>query len=81
MSEPLCINFQPIDGGRAACLIGRDPELDCCLSCAGYLADPTRQPCEVWSRVMGYHRPVEMWNRGKQREHRDRRSFLEPSEI
>ena len=24
-----------------------------------------RQPCEIWTRVMGYHRPVSSFNRGK----------------
>jgi len=37
-----------------------------------------RQPCEVWSRVMGYHRPVENFNPGKQPEHRERVCFKEP---
>ena len=37
-----------------------------------------RQPCEVWSRVMGYHRPLDSWNAGKQCEHRDRKQFKEP---
>ena len=36
-----------------------------------------RQRCEVWSRVMGYHRPVEQWNDGKQSEFKDRRMFSE----
>lgn len=36
-----------------------------------------RTRCEIWSRVMGYHRPVAAWNRGKQQEHRDRRLFVE----
>lgn len=36
-----------------------------------------RQACEVWSRVMGYHRPVSQWNLGKQSEHRDRVFFTE----
>ncbi|MGQ9815171.1 MAG: anaerobic ribonucleoside-triphosphate reductase [Candidatus Roseilinea sp.] len=36
-----------------------------------------RTQCEVWSRVMGYHRPVSYWNIGKQQEHRDRKHFLE----
>ena len=22
------------------------------------LSDEERQPCEIWTRVMGYHRPV-----------------------
>jgi len=30
------------------------------------------RPCEVYSRVVGYIRPVEQWNDGKQTEYRDR---------
>jgi len=41
------------------------------------LEDHERQPCEVWTRVMGYHRPVSQFNIGKQSEHRERRSFRE----
>ena len=41
------------------------------------LRDEERQPCEVWTRVMGYHRPVSSFNPGKQQEHRDRRPFEE----
>jgi hypothetical protein len=40
------------------------------------LLDSERQPCEVWSRAMGYHRPVSSWNIGKQQEHRDRKPFV-----
>ncbi|WP_444928024.1 anaerobic ribonucleoside-triphosphate reductase [Microbulbifer sp. TRSA002] len=40
------------------------------------LKDAERTPCEVWSRVMGYHRPVTFWNPGKQSEHRDRCFFV-----
>ncbi|WP_280549975.1 anaerobic ribonucleoside-triphosphate reductase [Halomonas sp. 11-S5] len=36
-----------------------------------------RQRCEVWTRVMGYHRPVSQFNHGKQAEHRERRHFSE----
>lgn len=36
-----------------------------------------RQPCEVWTRVMGYHRPVSQFNRGKRSEHRERTHFNE----
>ena len=39
--------------------------------------DEGRTRCEVWSRVMGYHRPVASWNAGKQSEHRDRKNFRE----
>ena len=41
------------------------------------LDDAERQPCEVWTRVMGYHRPVESLNIGKKAEHRQRRFFRE----
>ena len=43
------------------------------------LRDEERQPCEVWTRVMGYHRPVSSFNVGKQGEHRERRFFTEPA--
>ena len=41
------------------------------------LSDEERQPCEVWTRVMGYHRPVASFNVGKQGEHKERRFFAE----
>ena len=40
------------------------------------LSDEERQPCEVWTRVMGYHRPVASFNLGKQGEHEARRNFV-----
>jgi hypothetical protein len=39
-----------------------------------------RTRCEVWSRVMGYHRPVDSFNAGKQQEFRDRKFFLVPKQ-
>ena len=41
------------------------------------LRDDERQRCEVWTRVMGYHRPVASFNIGKKGEHRERRFFRE----
>lgn len=41
------------------------------------LTDAERQPCEVWTRVMGYHRPVSAFNAGKKGEHQERRFFQE----
>jgi hypothetical protein len=41
------------------------------------LRDEERQRCEVWTRVMGYHRPVASFNIGKKGEHRERRFFRE----
>ena len=34
-----------------------------------------RQPCEVYSRVVGYLRPVAQWNKGKQAEFTDRQEY------
>jgi ribonucleoside-triphosphate reductase len=33
--------------------------------------------CEVWTRVMGYHRPVSSFNKGKQGEFNERTFFQE----
>ena len=41
------------------------------------LTDEERTRCEVWTRVMGYHRPVTSFNKGKKSEHRERRFFVE----
>ncbi len=34
---------------------------------------PKRQKCEVYSRVVGYLRPVSQWNDGKQAEFNERK--------
>ena len=44
------------------------------------LRDEERTRCEVWTRVMGYHRPINSWNKGKQSEHRERCYFHEPED-
>jgi len=31
-------------------------------------------PCEVYSRVVGYFRPVSQWNTGKQQEFKERKT-------
>jgi len=33
------------------------------------------QPCEVYSRIVGYLRPVQQWNLGKQREFKERKEY------
>ncbi len=38
-------------------------------------------PVEVYSRVVGYFRPVNQWNKGKREEFYERKTFkLEPKE-
>ena len=39
------------------------------------LADVHGSPCEVFSRVVGYLRPVQNWNKGKKQEYFLRKKF------
>jgi ribonucleoside-triphosphate reductase len=57
-------------------------EHEYCPKCDEEIGDMTvnakegnRQRCEVYSRVVGYIRPVQQWNKGKQAEWKDRKSY------
>jgi anaerobic ribonucleoside-triphosphate reductase len=39
-----------------------------------------RVPCEVYSRIVGYLRPVQAWNHGKRQEFIDRKTFDVPQD-
>jgi len=56
-------------------LAGEHPTCDRCSA-----EHPDAEPvvCEVWTRVMGYHRPVSSFNIGKKGEHAERLMFREP---
>ena len=41
------------------------------------LKDEERTKCEIWTRVMGYHRPISSFNIGKQGEFAERKYFDE----
>ena len=41
------------------------------------LKNEERTRCEIWTRVMGYHRPVSAFNPGKKSEHAERTCFEE----
>ena len=45
------------------------------------LTDAERQPCEVWTRVIGYHRPVSEFNKGKKSEYYSRVCFCEEKAV
>jgi len=47
-------------------------EHETCPTCAG---QKKTTACEVYSRVVGYLRPISQWNRGKQQEFKDRKMF------
>ncbi|TLP35807.1 anaerobic ribonucleoside-triphosphate reductase [Arcobacter arenosus] len=40
-----------------------------------------RTKCIVYTRVMGYHRPVESFNIGKKGEHSQRVKFIEKNNL
>lgn len=37
------------------------------------------QKCEVYSRVVGYIRPVAQWNNGKKQEYQERQEYVMPN--
>lgn len=39
-----------------------------------------KEECEVYSRVVGYIRPVQQWNKGKVQEYKERKVFKAPKE-
>ncbi|MCA9384659.1 MAG: ribonucleoside triphosphate reductase [Candidatus Magasanikbacteria bacterium] len=43
-------------------------EVQTCPSCSS--------TCEVWSRVVGYFRPVDQWNKGKKSEYKERSEYI-----
>lgn len=45
------------------------------------IEDSERQPCEVWTRVMGYFRPVDAFNIGKKSEYAERKCFSEKKAV
>ncbi|OJX98033.1 ribonucleoside-triphosphate reductase class III catalytic subunit [Salana multivorans] len=49
------------------------------LVCPTCQAHGKEVQCEVWTRVMGYHRPVQSFNIGKKGEYEERTPFREPA--
>ena len=52
-----------------------NPTPDTSLDARAALNADERQRCEVWTRVMGYHRPVASFNIGKRGEFEQRTCF------
>ena len=46
-----------------------------CVNCKIKPKNKCSHICEIWSRCVGYHRPVKSFNRGKQEEFRDRKTL------
>ena len=45
------------------------------------LDDSERQSCEVYTRVMGYFRPVSFFNIGKKQEYLERKNYIIPNAL
>jgi ribonucleoside-triphosphate reductase len=60
-------------------LAGEHWTCDRCADERGPGAEPVE--CEVWTRVMGYFRPVSSFNIGKRGEQAERTPFLEPARV
>lgn len=45
------------------------------------MEEKKRIPCEVYSRIVGYFRPIRNWNKGKRQEFMDRRTYKLPEEA
>ncbi|MEF3245124.1 MAG: anaerobic ribonucleoside-triphosphate reductase [Caldisericaceae bacterium] len=39
------------------------------------IPEHSRTKCEVWSRPVGYLRPVQHWNKGKREEFKERKNY------
>lgn len=59
-------------------MVNREPDTGSVVIDDVEITNDERQPCEVWTRVMGYYRPVEMYNTGKKGEFHERVEFVEP---
>ena len=62
---------------RQARAAGRENELHEAHEEEQALTDEERTRCERWTRVMGYHRPIDHFNPGKQAEFEERKYFTE----
>lgn len=43
--------------------------------------DICNQKCEVFSRIVGYYRPIQLWNTGKKEEFKFRKTFSEKKAL
>jgi hypothetical protein len=43
--------------------------------------DKLRTRTEIWSRIVGYIRPVQQWNKAKQEEFKDRKVYKNTKNI
>src|SRR3989339_1631865 len=78
----IIINGELIGGG-VSLMYGHNGKKINVLKCAGCFeknkALNNFQECEVYSRVVGYIRPVQQWHKGKKQEFQEREEYKIPS--
>ena len=82
--KEMSVSNEEIQGG--VCLVydnaGEKINILKCNDC--YATNPALtnyQPCEVYSRVVGYIRPVQQWHKGKKQEFEERVEFTAPKDC
>ena len=55
--------------------VRKETKKDLVLVDGSIIPEEKRTRCEVWSRPIGYLRPKQLYNRGKQEEFNDRKMF------
>ncbi|HAZ27357.1 TPA: hypothetical protein DCY65_03840 [Candidatus Acetothermia bacterium] len=63
------------------CTYREDEQGNLILEDGTVIPEAVRERAEVYSRVVGYLRPVEQWNAGKQEEFADRKLFHPETEA
>ena len=70
---------QPINGKMLTFNVGEETHVIFkCDDCFQKQPDSIKrngQDCEVYSRVVGYYRPIQQWHKGKQEEYKERKNF------
>jgi len=55
--------------------VKKEERKDLVLADGSIVPEEKRTRCEIWSRPVGYLRPVQLYNKGKQEEFKERNSF------
>ena len=76
--EILINNYQELEGAVSLVYDNAGEKINIikCNECFSKNKSLTNfQPCEVYSRVVGYIRPVQQWHKGKKQEYGERKEY------
>ncbi|KKP31302.1 MAG: hypothetical protein UR22_C0026G0009 [Parcubacteria group bacterium GW2011_GWC2_32_10] len=81
-NKEIVINGKNIENGFYLAYMHNEEKISVfkCNDCYAKSSSLTNfQKCEVYSRVVGYIRPVQQWNNGKKQEYNERQEYVMPS--